>query len=384
MREYEKFMLPIHFEKKKVRDVMKDLENERERRIILETLNRLGVDAILSEAEIGPTVTRYDIGILCDISAERVIRQSAEFAMQFGLSGVRMYENEENGKISIELPNAKRTPVLFSDLLPQRLLPDMKHGLFFPIGRGFRDEVVLENLAELRNVLIAGAAGSGKTIFLNSMIASLITKYPLGEVCFVMLGSKREGIDELQIYNGLRYLLTKKVIYDQDCFDALDWLVEEMEQRYRLFETKNHFGLNIRNVNEFNKNLVVGEAYMTKIVVVIDDLCGLLRADRETCKDRLLRICQKARAAGIYVVASALLTDERDISDVVSLFPTRVAFRVGERALSKCILGESGAEFLLGEGDLLFKTEISPSRRIQGAYISPNEIKDIIAAIQNR
>lgn len=237
---------------------MKKEEIEKTFETIIGTLACFNIEADVYGVEVGPTVTRYDIDIARDASAKMAIKRSAEIVMRLKQrNGVRMYENTENGAISVEVLNSKHSPVSLASILKSKEYRNANSSsLMIGLGKCFGNKIICKDLKELTHILVGGVPGYGKTIFLNSLIASLIIAHSPDEVRLMLLGCDFEDRkNEFRFYEGLPHLMTGEIICNQACLRALDWLNDEMERRYKLFDVKAKLGFCVRSIDEFNENL---------------------------------------------------------------------------------------------------------------------------------
>jgi len=347
---------------------------------IIETLAGFRVEAKIKKVTVGPSVTRYDIDIPRNIAVRSVIKYDEEIAMRLrATNGVNMYSNAEIGAISIEVPNSKRATVGIGSIMNT---PDYRekdpHKLTFVIGRDVEGRAVCRDIVKMTHVLVAGATNSGKSVCLNAMLISLICKYSPDDLRIILIDPKKI---EFAPYEGLPHLMINEIISDtQKVIMSLNWAVKEMERRYALFETKTRSGCAVRNIDEFNDNRTEEEEKLAKIVIVVDELADLMSVAKKEIEERIQRLTQKARAAGIHLV----LATQRPSVDVITgvikgNLPTRMAFRVAQEVDSRTILDETGAQKLLGNGDMLFKTSgMFGCLRVQGAFVHSNEVDAVV------
>ena len=238
------------------------------------------------------------------------------------------------------------------------------------------------DLAEMPHLLVAGATGSGKSVCLNAMLISLICKYSPEDLRLILIDPKKV---EFAIYDGLPHLMINEIIADaQKAVSALNWAIKEMERRYLLFEQKTRSGKLVHNVDEYNRNLNENEEKLPKVVIVVDELADLMSVAKKDIEDRIQRLSQKARAAGIHLVIATQRPSVDVITGVIKgNLPTRMAFRVIQEVDSRTILDSSGAEKLLGNGDMLYRTEgMFSSCRVQGAFLSSEEVQAVVEDIK--
>ena len=359
-------------------------EIERNSAIITETLAGFRVDAEVVKVTCGSAVTRYDIDIPKNIAVRSVIKHDAEIAMRLhARDGVNIYSNSEVGAISIEVPNSKRATVGLKSVLQAEEFQANKPGaLIFAIGKDVEGRNVCGNIVKMKHILVAGATGSGKSVCLNAMLISLICKYSPEDLSLILIDPKKV---EFAIYDGLPHLMINEIIADaQKAVSALNWAIKEMERRYLLFEQKTRSGKLVHNVDEYNRNLNENEEKLPKVVIVVDELADLMSVAKKDIEDRIQRLSQKARAAGIHLVIATQRPSVDVITGVIKgNLPTRMAFRVIQEVDSRTILDSSGAEKLLGNGDMLYRTEgMFSSCRVQGAFLSSEEVQAVVEDIK--
>lgn len=359
-------------------------EIERNSAIIVETLAGFRVDAEVVKVTSGSAVTRYDIDIPRNIAVRSVVKHDAEIAMRLhARDGVNIYSNSEVGAISIEVPNSTRATVgIRSVLQADEYLNAKPTALMFAIGKDVEGRNVCGNIVKMKHILVAGSTGSGKSVCLNAMLISLICKYSPQDLRLILIDPKKV---EFAIFDGLPHLMINEIIADaQKAVSALNWSIKEMERRYLLFEQKTRSGRLVHNVDEYNANLSDDEEKLPKIVIVVDELADLMSVAKKDIEDRIQRLAQKARAAGIHLVIATQRPSVDVITGVIKgNLPTRMAFRVIQEVDSRTIIDSSGAEKLLGNGDMLYRTEgMFNCSRVQGAFLSSDEVQAIVEEIK--
>ncbi len=352
--------------------------------IIIDTLRNFRVEVQVVNVTCGSAVTRYDIEIPKNIPVGTVIKRDAEIAMHLhARNGVNMYVNNETGSISIEVPNAKRATVGLKSILYAEEYANAKPGsLMFAIGKDIEGRNVCGNIVKMKHLLVAGSTGSGKSVCLNAMLISLICKYSPEEMRLILIDPKKV---EFAVFSGLPHLMINEIISDpQKAVSALNWAVKEMERRYTLFEQKTLSGKNVHNLDEYNEALTEEEEKLPKIVIIVDELADLMTVAKKDIEERIQRLAQKARAAGIHLVIATQRPSVDVITGVIKgNLPTRFAFRTIQEVDSRTILDESGAEKLLGLGDMLYRTEgMFSCLRVQGAFLSSEEVQAIVDDIK--
>ena len=358
-------------------------EIERNSAAIEECLMGFRVDAKVVKVTCGATVTRYDLEIPGNISVNTVIKRDEEIAMRLHASdGVNMYANRANGTVSVDVPNSTTATVGLRPLLYANEYVNSKPGsLMFVIGKDVEGKPVIGNIVKMKQLLVAGTTGSGKSVCLHTMLISLICKYSPQDLRRILIDPK----GEFTIYEGLPHLMINEIISDaQKAVTALNWAIKEMERRYALFQQKTRSGVLARNVDEYNGNLTPDEQKLCKIVIVVDELADLMSVAKKDIEERIQRLTQKSRAAGIHLVISTQRPSVDVITGVIKgNLPTRMALRVIQEVDSRTIIDETGAQKLLGNGDMLYRTEgMFNCQRLQGAFLSSKEVEKIVAYVK--
>lgn len=360
-------------------------EIERNSAIIVETLAGFHIDAEVVKVTPASAVTRYDIDVPANVAVRTVMKRDQEIAMRLrARDGVNIYSNSEMGLISIEVPNAVRAMVgIRSILQADEYVNSKPDSLMFAMGKDVEGRNVCGNIAKMKHLLVAGSTGSGKSVCLNAMLISLICKYSPEELRIILIDPKKV---EFEIFDGLPHLMINEIISDaQKTIKALNWAIKEMERRYEAFSAMTRSGSNVHNLDEYNAAVVKeGGERLPKIVIVVDELADLMSVAKKDIEERIQRLAQKARAAGMHLVLATQRPSVDVITGVIKTnLPTRIAFRVGAEVDSRTILDDSGAEKLLGNGDMLYHTDVMyNSVRVQGAYISSKEVELIVKDIK--
>ena len=370
------------------RDVEPDAnegEVETNKRTIIETLEAFKVtDSTVASVTHGPTVTRYNVVIPRHISARKVVSLDQEIAMNlYAGKGVNIYPNFEDGAVSIEVPNKNRQFVQLGCMFTGEEFAKAKPtSLLFAMGKDVGNRKVYGDICKMTHLLVAGASGSGKSVFLRSLIISLITKYSPDEMRLILIDPKKT---EFVIYDRLPHLMINEIITDiNKVIQSLNWAIKEMNYRYTLFEQMTRAGTYVVNIDEYNANLKEGEEKLPKIVIIVDELADLMLAAKKDVEDRIQNLTQKSRAAGIHLI----IATQRPSADVITgvikgNLPTRIAFAVASDVDSRVILDASGAQKLLGKGDLLYSTAGMPApTRVQGASIESEDAQRVVNFIR--
>lgn len=347
--------------------------------IIKGTFENFGIPVEMAEVNVGPTVTQYAFKPAEGVKLSKITTLSNNLALALAAHPIRI-EAPIPGKslVGIEVPNKVRSIVSLRNLFAGPNYQNPPNPLLIALGRDVSGEPVYTDIAEGPHVLVAGATGTGKTIFLNSLILSLLYRATPDQLRMIMVDPKRV---EFQSYNGIPHLLCP-VIYDaQKTINALNWLIKEMERRFEVFSE-----IPTRNLATYNtnKSVIANNAQLPYIVFVVDELADLMAAKGRELEAGIVRLAQMARATGIHLV---LATQRPSVEVITGLIkanvPTRMTFQVSSQVDSRTVIDTSGAEKLLGNGDMLFlNSKSSKIGRIQGPYVSEKEVKKVAEFIQ--
>jgi len=344
---------------------------------IQKTFENFGIDVTMGEVNVGPTVTQYTLRPAEGVRLAQMLTLQNDLALSLAAHPLRM-EAPIPGKslVGIEVPNQTVSMVKLRDILDSSAYTKRKNNLYIALGKDVTGKANLANLADMPHLLIAGATGSGKSVCVNNIILSLIYENSPDELKFILIDPKRV---ELSAYNGIPHLLTP-VINDTDkIINALRWVVKEMHERYKLLQASGK-----RNIDSYNKAVIVNR--LPYIIVVVDEFAALMSLASKEVEAAIVSLAQMARAVGIHLV----LATQRPSVDVITglikaNITSRIAFAVASSMDSRTIIDTSGAEKLLGKGDMLFMTsEESKPRRIQGAYVSDEEIAAVVSFIKDK
>jgi S-DNA-T family DNA segregation ATPase FtsK/SpoIIIE len=380
---------------------------EHNARLLEGVLDDFGVKGEIINVRPGPVVTLYELEPAPGIKSARVIGLADDIARSMSAIACRVAVIPGKNAIGIELPNAKRETVYLRELLSAPDFSESKARLGLGLGKTIGGEPVIADLARMPHLLVAGTTGSGKSVSINTMILSLLYRWTPAECRMIMIDPK---MLELSIYDGIPHLLTPVVTDPKQAVIALKWTVREMEDRYRKMSK-----LGVRNIDGYNVRLAQalakgetlyrtvqtgfdkdsGEAIYEKealsldpmpfIVVIIDEMADLMMVAGKDIEGAVQRLAQMARAAGIHVV----MATQRPSVDVITgtikaNFPTRISFQVTSRIDSRTILGEQGAEQLLGQGDMLYMMGGGRITRVHGPFVSDKEVEEVVAHLKTQ
>lgn len=345
-----------------------------------EILSNFGVDAKVTQVTKGPSVTRFELQPSPGVKVSKIVNLSDDIALGLAASGIRI-EAPIPGKaaVGIEVPNSKQTAVFLREVLESDEFIESKKKLAFALGKDISGKCVVGDLCKMPHTLIAGATGSGKSVCINSLIISLLYKYNPDEVKLLMVDPK---VVELNVYNGIPHLLIPVVTDPKKAAAALNWAVNEMTNRYKLFAD---MGVrNMESYNElFNKGMITEK--LPYIVIIVDELADLMMVCPNDVEDYIGRLAQMARAAGMHLVIATQRPSVDVITGVIKAnIPSRISFAVSSQIDSRTILDSSGAEKLLGKGDMLYyPVGESKPLRVQGCFISEEEVEKVISFIKS-
>ena len=344
------------------------------------TLYSFGVSAKVENVSVGPAITRYELKPAEGVRVSKIANLADDIALNLAAETIRI-EAPIPGKqaVGIEIPNKENEIVPLRDIIDCDSFKNHKSKLAFALGKDVAGNEVVTDIAKMPHVLIAGATGSGKSVCINTLIASIIYKAKPSEVKLVMVDPK---VVELSVYNGIPHLLIPVVTDPKKAAGALAWAVQEMVNRYSLFASKN-----VRDIKGYNEALEgEGEGHkLPQIVIIIDELSDLMMVSPKDVEDSICRLAQMARAAGMHLVIATQRPSVDVITGIIKAnIPSRISFAVSSQVDSRTILDMAGAEKLLGKGDMLFYPSGAPKpTRIQGAFISDKEVEKIVDFVKN-
>ena len=348
-----------------------------------EVLKSFGVNVTMTNCSCGPSVTRYEMVPEQGVKVSKITGLADDIMMNLAAQSIRI-EAPIPGKsaVGIEIPNGERTGVGFRELIDTEKFIKHPSKIAFAVGKDIEGNVIVEDIAKMPHLLIAGATGSGKSVCTNTLIMSILYKARPDEVKLILVDPKQV---ELKVYNGIPHLLTPVVTDPKKAAGALNWAVAEMTDRYQKFSE-----CNVRNIQGYNEKVCelkksgdieeVTIEKMPQIVIIVDELADLMMVAKAEVEEAIVRLAQLARAAGIHLV---IATQRPSVDVVTGLIkanvPSRIALSVSSGIDSRTIIDTVGAEKLLGNGDMLFYPTMYPKPlRVQGAYISDDEVVSVV------
>lgn len=346
-----------------------------------QTLKNFGVGVTVTNISCGPSVTRYELHPEQGVKVSKIVSLTDDIKLSLAAAEIRI-EAPIPGKsaVGIEVPNKETAMVYLRDLLESEGFIESKSRLSFAVGKDIGGQPVITDIAKMPHLLIAGATGSGKSVCINTLIMSIIFKADPEDVKLIMVDPK---VVELSVYNGIPHLLIPVVTDPKKASGALNWAVAEMEDRYRKFAQ-----YNVRNLQGYNEkikqmNYLPEEERpqkMPQIVIIIDELADLMMVVPGEVEDAICRLAQLARAAGLHLVIATQRPSVNVITGLIKAnVPSRIAFAVSSGVDSRTIIDMNGAEKLLGKGDMLFfPSGIPKPQRVQGAFVSDQEVSNVV------
>lgn len=338
----------------------------------------------------GPVVTCYEIELAVGIKGSQIINLSNDLSRSLSLTSLRVIEIiSGTNHMGIELPNPKRKIVRLIEIFDSDIYKNSTSKLTIALGKNIIGNPVILNLEKMSHILISGTTGSGKSIAINAIILSILYKSYPSDVKLILIDPK---MLELSIYKDIPHLLTPVITNMNKVSHILNWVINEMEQRYQKMSK-----LGVRNLFEYNKKIFLKKKKnnelnsteylntLPSIVVIIDELADLMMIDGKNIEKLIVRISQKARAAGIHLI---LATQRPSVNIITGLIkaniPTRIAFKVNSKIDSRTILDQIGAEKLLGKGDMLYFSDSISLTRVHGAFVSNQEVKKVIKYLKRQ
>ncbi len=364
---------------KAVKEKNKQLEKEiaENAKVLEETLASFNVKAKIINACHGPAVTRYELEPAPGVKVSKIVNLADDLSLKLAAPSVRI-EAPIPGKaaIGIEVPNRELAGVQLREVLEQDKFSNAKSKLTVGLGMDIGGQAVVADLAKMPHLLVAGATGSGKSVCINTLISSVLFKARPDEVKFILIDPK---MVELSNYNGIPHLMVPVVTDAKKAASVLNWAVQEMEKRYAKFASHG-----VRDMERYNRS--TEEEKMPAVIIIIDELADLMMVAPHDVEDAICRLAQKARAAGLHLVLATQRPSVDVITGIIKAnIPSRISFSVSSQIDSRTILDMSGAEKLLGKGDMLYYPVGAPKPvRVQGAFISDQEVEDLLDFIRQQ
>lgn len=347
-------------------------------KIIQDTLNNFGVDAKVIGVNSGPTITSYEISLAAGVKVSKILSLSDNLALALATTDIRILAPiPGKSAVGIEVPNKHKDTLLLKEILDSDEFRNLKSKLPLALGKDVTGNTIINSIANMPHLLIAGATGSGKSVCINTIIMSILYKARPDEVKLIMIDPK---VVELNVYNNIPHLLIPVVTNAKKAQFSLNWAVQEMERRYQLF-AKN----NVKDMQSYNELDTITEK-MPQIVIIIDELADLMMVAATEVEDAICRLAQMARAAGMHLIVATQRPSVDVITGTIKAnIPSRISFQVSSQIDSRTILDMSGAEKLLGKGDMLYyPSNLSKPIRVQGAFVSDKEVKSVCDFIRNQ
>lgn len=344
--------------------------------IIQKTLADFGIEVEMGEVNVGPTVTQYTLRPATGVKLSQIAALQNDLALALAAHAIRM-ELPIPGKalVGIEVPNKSTAIVRLREVMQTSDFVNHKSKLALSLGRDVAGRPMIADLAKMPHMLIAGSTGTGKSVAINSLFVSLLYRNTPQDIKFIVVDPKRV---ELSMYNGIPHLLTPAITESDKAVNALKWCVAEMERRYKLLAEAGN-----RNIADYN---AATELKLPYIVIIVDELADLMAVAQADVEAAIVRLAQMARAVGIHLILATQRPSVEVITGLIKAnITSRVAFAVASQVDSRTILDSSGAEKLLGNGDMLFvSAEFNKPKRVQGAYIGEQEVRKVVDFFKNQ
>ncbi len=381
-------------QKKNARNLSLTKNVERE---LSKALGDFGIEALIKGSRVGPVITMYEIEPKAGIRAARVVGLAEDIARSLKAKSARISLIPSSSSLAVEIPNAERETVFLRELLDGAEYKEADFHIPIALGKSIAGDNIIVDLTTMPHLLVAGTTGSGKSVGVNAMILSILYKLSPNECQFIMIDPK---MLELSVYNDIPHLLTPVITESERAVMALKWLTMEMERRYRqmsAFSVRNIFSYNEAilklkasgisgrepNASVMTPEEIAGIKKMPFIVVVIDEMADLMITAGKVIEGYIQRLAQMARAAGIHVIMATQRPSVDVITGVIKAnFPTRISYQVSSKIDSRTILGGSGAEALLGKGDMLYMQAGTKTYRIHAPFVSDGEVNNIVSALK--
>ena len=344
--------------------------------LLEDTLQSFGISAKLTGIAHGPAVTRFELQPAPGVKVSRITSLADDIALNLAAMSVRI-EAPIPGKaaVGVEIPNDKVEMVRLRDVLESNEARKHPSRIAVGLGKDNSGRYIVADIAKMPHVLIAGQTGSGKSVCINAIITSILFRASPEEVKLILIDPK---VVELSIYNDIPHLVCPVVTDPKKAASALDWAVAEMTKRYKLFAERG-----VRDIKGYNKALKEGEKLMPQMVIIIDELADLMMVSPGEVEDSICRLAQLARACGMHLVIATQRPSVNVITGIIKAnIPTRIAFSVASQVDSRTMIDHGGAEKLLGNGDMLFVPNGMKSMRVQGAWVSDEEVHAIVEYIK--
>ncbi len=350
-------------------------------KLLEETLSNFGIEAKVVQISRGPAITRYELQPSPGVKVSRIVSLSDDIALNLAAQQVRIVAPiPGKAAVGIEVPNKSISMVALREVLESDEIQDAESKLAFSLGKDISGNPIVADLAKMPHLLVAGSTGSGKSVCINTIISSILFRARPDEVKFLMIDPK---VVELNIYNGIPHLILPVVTDPKKASIALNWAVQEMTDRYKLFAEAG-----VRDITGYNRKLMASgkTTGIPKIVVIIDELADLMMVAPNAVEDAICRLAQMARAAGIHLIVATQRPSVDVITGVIKAnVPSRIAFAVSSMMDSRTIIDMGGAEKLLGKGDMLYyPVGVPKPMRVQGSFISDTEVEDLIHFIKSQ
>ena len=367
--------------KRNVTDENINAEIESNATVLVNALKSFGVSTKFLEAVRGPSVTRYELQPAPGVKISKITGLVDDIALNLATAGVRIEAPIPNkAAVGIEVPNKEKETVFIREMIDSEAFRNCSSKLGSALGKNISGEVVICDISEMPHILIAGTTGSGKSVCVNSIIMSILYRSTPDEVRLVMIDPKAV---EFMIYNGIGHLLLPVVTDPKKAAGSLAWACTEMDRRYNILSENN-----VRDIKAYN-NLAASRddlEPMPQVVIFIDELADLMMCSKNDVEASICRLAQKARAAGMHLVVATQRPSVDVITGLIkSNIPSRIALKVAQQVDSRTIIDASGAEKLLGKGDMLYKSVVMPKpTRVQGCWVSDEEVERVTEFIKNK
>ena len=367
--------------KRNVTDENINAEIDNNATVLVDTLKSFNISAKFLEAVRGPSVTRYELQPAPGVKISKILGLVDDIALRLATAGVRIEAPIPNkAAVGIEVPNKEKETVFIRETIDSEAFRSCSSKLGSALGKNISGEVVICDISEMPHILIAGTTGSGKSVCVNSIIMSILYRSTPEEVRLVMIDPKAV---EFMIYNGIGHLLLPVVTDPKKAAGSLAWACTEMDKRYNILSENN-----VRDIKAYNKLAATRDDLdpMPQVVIFIDELADLMMCAKNDVEASICRLAQKARAAGMHLVVATQRPSVDVITGLIkSNIPSRIALKVAQQVDSRTIIDASGAEKLLGKGDMLYKSVVMPKpTRVQGCWVSDEEVERVTEFIKDK